>query len=105
MRAAKIAAMIKFVSVLFMGLALASGCSAADPITNHFTCHDVCQQYADCYDSSYDVSSCSDKCQNEASDSDDKQNKLDACHNCIGDNSSCAGKTFSCADSCGAFVP
>jgi hypothetical protein len=97
--------MVKFVSVFFIGLCLASGCSAADPITNHFTCNDVCQQYADCYDSSYDVGSCKDKCENEASDSDAKQNKLDDCHDCIGDKSSCAGKTFSCADSCSDFVP
>ncbi|MEP7051568.1 MAG: hypothetical protein ABJB12_14500 [Pseudomonadota bacterium] len=53
--------MTKLVSLVFAAIALASaatGCSAADPVTNHFTCDDVCQTYADCFNDKYDVDEC-----------------------------------------------
>ena len=98
--------MIKSLSLAFVLLSLSGvGCSAADPVTNHFDCHDICQRYADCFDSSYNVEDCKDKCENDASNSDQKQAKLDDCHDCIGDNSSCVADIANCTSSCGAFVP
>jgi hypothetical protein len=97
--------MHQLASALFLSFALlGAGCSAADPITNKFTCHDVCQRYADCFNSSYDVTGCADKCESDASDSSDKQNKLDDCHDCIGDKS-CVSDIANCSSSCGTFVP
>ena len=96
--------MPKLTPVIFISLALFGvACSAADPITNKFTCHDVCQRYADCFNSSYDISGCTDKCEADASDSSDKQNKLDDCHACIGDKS-CVADFTSCSASCGTFI-
>jgi hypothetical protein len=79
-------------------------CSAADPITNKWDCHDVCQRYATCLNSDYDVDACKDRCENAAGNSDDKQNKLDDCHDCIGDNDSCVDDIAKCSSSCGTFI-
>ena len=98
--------MIKPFSFVFVLLSLTGvACSAADPITNKFDCHDICQRYADCFDSSYDVDACKDRCESDASNSDTKQSKLDACHDCIGDHDSCVKDIASCGDDCSAFVP
>jgi hypothetical protein len=80
------------------------GCSSADAIKNNFTCHDVCQRYADCFNANYDVSGCEDRCKNTADDSNTKQGMLDDCHDCIGDKS-CVGDIASCSSTCGNFVP
>ena len=80
-------------------------CSAADPVTNKFDCKDVCQRYADCFDHNYDVDACRNRCESDASNSDEKQNKLDACHDCIGDQSSCVSDIAKCTTSCASFVP
>jgi len=99
--------MIKFPSVACAAIALLlalAGCSAADPVTNHFTCKDVCQSYADCFDSKYDVDGCKSKCEDQAGSSDSQQSKLDECHACI-DNKSCVADIASCTGSCSAFVP
>lgn len=106
MRAAKNGAMIKAVSVALLALTLASvGCSAADPITNKYDCQNVCQRYADCFDNDYDVGACRDRCESDASNSDQKQDKLDDCADCIGEQSSCVEDIAECTTSCGAFVP
>ena len=94
-------------AIAFISLASFAGvgCSAADPITNHFDCKTVCQRYADCFNHDYDVDACKDRCESDASNSDDKQNKLDDCHDCIGDADSCAEDITKCTSSCSAFVP
>ena len=99
--------MFKSLFLTFTVLSLSAvGCSAADPITNKFDCHDVCQRYSDCFpDLSYDVDACKSRCESDASNSDLKQAKLDDCHDCIGANSSCVKDIANCASSCGAFVP
>lgn len=79
-------------------------CSAADPITNKWDCHDVCKRYADCFNSDYDVDACKDRCESAASNSDDKQNKLDDCHDCIGENDSCVDDIAECSSSCSTFI-
>ena len=92
-------------SCLFLALA-AFSCSAADPVTNKFDCHDVCQRYSDCFPSAnYDVAACSSRCESDAANSDLKQAKLDDCHKCIGEKSSCVADIASCGDSCSSFVP
>lgn len=98
--------MIKSLSLGFIAFALSGiACSAADPVTNKFDCQDVCQRYSDCFDHDYDVEACRHRCESDASNSDAKQSKLDACHDCIGDQSSCVADIAKCTDSCGAFVP
>jgi hypothetical protein len=99
--------MKEVVSLSFFSLGLAlviAGCSSADPITNHFTCKDVCQTYADCFDSKYDVDNCKSKCEDKASNDTEHQDKLDECHACIKDKS-CVADLATCSGSCGAFVP
>jgi len=98
---------VMFKSFAFVCLALSLtgvACSAADPITNKWDCHDVCQRYADCANSDYDVDACKDRCESDASNSDDKQNKLDECHDCIGDHDSCVDDIAHCSSSCGSFI-
>jgi len=98
-------AMLKCFWIVCLALCLTGvACSAADPITNKWDCHDVCQRYADCLDSDYDVSACKDRCESDASNSDAKQNKLDDCHDCIGENDSCVDDLASCSSSCGTFI-
>ena len=97
--------MIKSFSFVCLFLSLTGvACSAADPITNKWDCHDVCQRYADCLDSDYDVGACKDRCENAAANSDEKQNKLDDCHDCIGEKDSCVDDLASCSSSCGTFI-
>ena len=105
MPAAKLGGMMKSVSLALFALTLAIGCSAADPITNKFDCQNVCQRYADCFNKDYDVQGCRDRCESDASNSDQKQAKLDDCADCIGDGSSCIEDITQCTTSCGAFVP
>ena len=96
--------MPKFSAFLFLSLALfGAGCSPADPITNKFTCHEVCQRYAGCFNKDYDVSGCTSSCESEAANGDDKQTKLDDCHSCIGDKSS-VSDFANCSGSCGTFI-
>jgi len=98
--------MIKSVSLALIALSLAGvACSAADPITNKFDCQGVCQRYSDCLDPDYDVGKCRDRCESDASNSDQKQEKLDDCHDCIGDQDKCVNDILQCTASCGAFVP
>ena len=97
--------MIKSLPLAFLLLSLSGvACSAADPITNKFDCKSVCQHYADCFDHNYDVNACNDRCQSDASNSDDKQQKLDGCHDCIGSNDSCASDFANCSTSCATFI-
>lgn len=99
--------MTRFTSLFFASFVLGSvalGCSAADSVTNHFTCNDVCQTYADCFDSNYDVGECKNRCEDKANDSNRKQDSLDECHACIKDKS-CVADIASCSGSCGNFVP
>lgn len=99
--------MMKCASLLFASLALAlatAGCSSADAVSNHFTCKDVCQTYADCLDSNYDVDECKSRCEDKANDSNSKQDSLDECHACIKDKS-CVADIASCSGSCSNFVP
>ena len=104
-RPAKAGGMMRSYSFVLVVLALGGvACSAADPITNKWDCHDVCQRYADCVNDNYDVSACQDRCEHDASASDKKQNKLNDCHDCIGENSSCVSDIASCTSSCGTFI-
>jgi hypothetical protein len=97
--------MIKPLSFVCLVLSLTGvACSAADPITNKWDCHDVCQRYANCLDSNYDVGACRDRCESDASNSDSKQNKLDDCHDCIGENDSCVDDIAECSSSCSTFI-
>lgn len=97
--------MIKPLLIAFGVSLFGVSCSAADPITNKFDCKDVCQRYADCFDHNYDVDACRNRCESDASNSDDKQKKLDDCHDCIGDQSSCVSDIAKCSTSCASFVP
>ena len=99
------AVMIKSFAFVCLALSLTGvACSAADPITNKWDCHAVCQRYADCVNSNYDVNACKDRCESDASNSDAKQNKLDDCHDCIGENDSCVDDIANCSSSCGTFI-
>jgi hypothetical protein len=83
----------------------ASGCGD-DPeeVVNRVTCKDVCQRYADCFDSGYDVTGCSDRCTRDTTASEEKEERLELCHECI-DDESCTGAVFDCTTECTPFVP
>ncbi len=98
--------MRKLVGILFLALtsvSLFGGCSAANDVSNHFSCNDVCQRYATCFNSGYDVDGCTSKCESDADNNGDKQNQLDSCDNCIGDKS-CVSDFATCSGSCGTFI-
>lgn len=97
--------MIKSFSLAFVMLSLSGvACSAADPITNKWDCHDICQNYASCVNDNYDVDACEDRCKTNASNSENTQSKLDDCHDCIGDHDSCVSDIANCTSSCGTFI-
>lgn len=82
-----------------------AGCGD-DPeeIVNRVTCKDVCQRYADCFDSDYDVGACTDRCTQDTTASEEKEERLELCHECI-DDESCTGAVFGCTAECTPFVP
>jgi len=80
------------------------GCDdATDPIKNTITCADVCDRYKDCFDANYDVEGCTDRCENEATADEEKEDKLEACDDCI-ENRSCASAVFSCTTECAGII-
>jgi hypothetical protein len=83
----------------------AAGCGD-DPeeVVNRITCNDVCQRYADCFDADYDVDGCTTRCTNDATANEEKEERLELCHECI-DAESCTGAVFSCTAECSPFVP
>jgi hypothetical protein len=93
-------------SLVFVGAAaLLAACSdTVDEVETHFDCHTVCKRFADCFNPDYDVDGCEDKCENSADDDAARQAKLDACADCI-DDESCATASFKCPDECAGIVP
>src|SRR5690349_21674688 len=90
---------VGFVSLFCVATSLATGCGDDDPIeaiTNEVTCSDVCNRYKDCFDDGYDVDECVDRCTNDATAEEEKEDKLEACNDCI-DDKSCTGAVFNCA--------
>lgn len=88
----------------FVAWLSAVGCSdAADTITNTITCADVCDRYKECFDSTYDVEGCTDRCENQATADEAKEDKLEACDDCI-ENRSCASAVFSCTTECAGVI-
>jgi hypothetical protein len=81
------------------------GCGeAADEVSNHIDCRQVCQRYADCIATDYDVDGCEDKCESSADEDAARERKLEMCDSCI-DDRSCTDATFNCADECLGIVP
>jgi major membrane immunogen (membrane-anchored lipoprotein) len=96
---------------LLRGLALAlcstpllAACGADDEIDNAVDCDSICGRYAECFDDSYDTGSCEAKCRDNASGDEDYEAKVDACDDCI-DNESCAAGLFECSAECVGIVP
>jgi hypothetical protein len=75
-----------------------------EEVVNRVTCGDVCRRYADCFDSDYDVQACTDRCTSDATASEEKEERLELCNECI-DEESCAGAVFNCTTECTPFVP
>jgi len=87
---------------LFSGLSVGlASCDEVDRVTD---CQDICGRYADCFDSAYDVNACRNRCDEAASDSENFDQKVDTCENCL-DDRSCASATFGCATECSGIVP
>lgn len=75
-----------------------------EEVVNRITCGDVCQRYADCFDDDYDVDGCTDRCTNDTTASEEKEERLELCDECI-DDESCTGAVFGCTTECTPFVP
>lgn len=78
----------------------AAGCES---VSNTITCADVCNRYQECFDEDYDVSGCTDRCEAEASADEEKEAKLEACEQCI-DDESCASALFECTTECAGVI-
>ena len=91
-----------FVASASLSLASLAGC--ANEIDRITDCQDICGRYADCFDSRYDVASCRDRCRDEASHSEDFDQTVDECENCL-DDRSCGGAVFACTTECATVVP
>jgi hypothetical protein len=93
----------RLTQITLITLALAGfgfgGCSAADTITDTIDCRQVCQRYADCYNADYNVDDCEDKCKSDADLSDNRQQHLRACDDCM-DDKSCTSTAFNCTTEC-----
>ena len=93
---------ILLVGGLLAGASAGSGCvNAIDRITD---CQDICARYSDCFDASYDVAACRSRCSDKASHSENFDQKVDECENCL-DDRSCSSATFNCATQCTTIVP
>ena len=79
-----------------------TGCT--DEIDRITDCQDICSRYADCFDDSYDVEGCRNECKNEAADSENFDQRVDNCENCL-DDRSCSSAAFGCATECAGIVP
>lgn len=78
-----------------------AGCSTVDDTID---CAQVCSAYSDCFDSDYDVSTCTSECEEKADNDSNFENVLEACEDCIEDQS-CAEATFACGAPCSNIVP
>jgi hypothetical protein len=98
--------MKRVVALFSVALALLSvvGCEdAADTVKNTITCADVCDRYKDCFNPDYDVQGCTDRCEDEATADEQKEERLEACDDCI-ENRSCAGAVFNCTAECAGVI-
>jgi hypothetical protein len=95
---------LSIVLALVFSASAIAGCSSVDAVTDTIDCRQVCSRYADCFNKDYDVDGCEDKCKNNADTDAQRQSKLRACDDCIGDKS-CTSATFNCADECAGTVP
>lgn len=90
-------------TLIAAALSLATfGC--ADEIDNAIDCDYICDRYASCFDDNYDSTACQNRCEDNANTDDNFQEKVDACDECI-DDDSCVSSAFSCSDECSSIVP
>jgi hypothetical protein len=80
-----------------------AACDVTESISNSITCGDVCERYRDCFDENYDVDGCVDECESEASANEDQEARLEACDECI-DDESCASAVFECTTQCAGVI-
>ena len=84
--------------------AVAIGAAACSDVETKIDCASVCNRYKDCYDKDYDTSDCKSRCDDYADDSTPRQDRLDACDDCM-DDKSCTAATFACAAKCVGILP
>ena len=80
------------------------GVGCADEIDRVTDCQDICSRYSDCFDDSYDVDACRNRCRDSAADSENFDQRVDNCENCL-DDRSCSSATFTCTTQCVGIVP
>lgn len=85
-------------------LATACGDDVIDEITNRVTCADVCSRYRDCFQSDLDVRDCTERCEDEADASENHEERLERCDDCM-DEESCTSAIFECTADCVGLVP
>ncbi|MEZ4232952.1 MAG: hypothetical protein R3B89_27480 [Polyangiaceae bacterium] len=96
-----------FVSFICLSAALAIvGCgddnSLIEEANNTVDCGQICSTYSDCV-TDIDVTDCTDYCEDEADKSEQTEDRVQACEDCL-DDKSCSEAAMSCWDNC-AFVP
>jgi hypothetical protein len=90
---------------LSLGLMLfGAGVGCVNQIDRVTDCQDICSRYSDSFDSTYDVSACRSRCTEDAENSDDFDQRVDQCENCL-DDRSCTSSAFSCSAECVTIVP
>lgn len=92
--------MLKWLALSFAFAAPITACDEAD---RQLDCRDICSRYSDCFDESYDVSACAERCDENADNSENFDQKVDVCENCL-DDRSCTG-SFACTAECAGVVP
>lgn len=78
--------------------------AACDDLTNSISCDDVCDRYQGCYDENYDVDRCVDRCEDAADADEDNEERLEACDECM-DDESCVSAVFECSTQCVGIIP
>ncbi|MGE0869756.1 MAG: hypothetical protein AB7P03_14420 [Kofleriaceae bacterium] len=87
-----------------MLLAFALTHTGCDTVDRAYDCNQICTKYKECADAAYDDAACAERCRDNAAESEDFEDKADACQACI-DDRSCAGAVFSCGAECVGIVP
>jgi hypothetical protein len=96
--------LVRVLSLALCSTPLFAACGADDEIDNAVDCDSICGRYAECFDDSYDTGACAAKCRDNASGDENYEAKVDACEDCM-DNESCASGLFECSAECIGIVP
>jgi len=90
-----------FGAMLLVGGAIAcdDGFSGDDGNVFETDCKQICERYEDCVDEDTDIDDCTAKCVERSVESNNFQEEVDECENCL-DDGGCLEQAFTCNSEC-----